>query len=310
MQHSKLFVALMSWTLFTTAHAQLTDPREKFSISATVNGATNTDYHWESRNGERLENGHMKHGTDARLRANMKLAGNQHYSFSFSPFYNFSNKELKAYIPSATESFDLPTTHHHYGGSITGTYNTKLFHKPLTLMALGTGNFSRYGYENASGMVGGIVSITRNQKTYLAVGAMYLLGTSVSWPLYPVIIYTHVFDSHWSLNCMETNNYLYYHASPAVRLAVGMELESDKIYFRPKTDDLPKKMEISQVSERFGLFATIQASKEISLNLGAGVDVPFYGRLRQSGHNHTYMTMHDHAKPFVKMNVKYSLYKQ
>ena len=28
--------------------AQLNDPRKKFSITATVDGATNTDYHWDS----------------------------------------------------------------------------------------------------------------------------------------------------------------------------------------------------------------------------------------------------------------------
>ncbi len=307
----KRHITLLFSMFFTIAalHAQFNDPRETFSISATVDGATNTDYHWESRDNERLEDGRMKHGVNARIRANVKLLGNQLYSLSFSPFYNFSNKELRASKAIVSQPFNLPTSHHHYGGSLTASYNTIAFHKPLTLMATGTGNFSRYGYENASGMLGGIFSITRNQKTYLAVGAMYLIGTSVSWPLYPVIIYTHRFDNRWSINCLETNNYLYYQASPAVRCAVGMELETDKIYLRPKTDDLPPKMEISQVSERFGFFATVQASKEISLNFGTGITVPFYGRLRQSGHNHTYMTMHDHVKPFVKMNVKYSLRK-
>ena len=38
------------------ALAQLGDPREKLSITATVDGATNTDYRWESENGQQIEN--------------------------------------------------------------------------------------------------------------------------------------------------------------------------------------------------------------------------------------------------------------
>ncbi|MBQ8152402.1 MAG: hypothetical protein IJ069_01805 [Prevotella sp.] len=37
------------------AMAQLGDPRDKFSITATVDGATNTDYRWETEEGQLLE---------------------------------------------------------------------------------------------------------------------------------------------------------------------------------------------------------------------------------------------------------------
>lgn len=290
------------------AHAQLNNPREKFSITAVVGGSTNTDYYWKTRNGNRLEDGRMEPGVNARVRVNLKLLGNQKFSLSFSPFYNFSNRELRPDTP--TPLFKVPTEHHHYGGSLSGNYSTLCFGKPLTLMAITSGNFSQYGFEDASAMLGGVFSITRNQKTHLALGAICLVGTSVSWPLYPMIIYTHKFNQRWSINCMETNNYLYYQASPKVRHALGMEIETEKIYFRPKVVGLPKKAEISLVSERFGFFTNIQASQEFSFNFGLGMTYPFYGRLRESGHNYTYMKMHDHVKPFVKMQVKYSLNSQ
>ena len=112
-----------------------------------------------------------------------------------------------------------------------------------------------------------------------------------------MFIYNHQFNNRWSINCMEVNNYLNYQASRALRLSLGMELESDKFYLRPKIADLPEKMEISQVTERFGFFTNIQASRELSFNIGLGAAVPFYGRLRQSGHNKTYMTLHDQSSP-------------
>ena len=287
--------------------AQLNDPRERFSLSATVDGTTNTDFTWKSREGESLAGGRLQPGVNVRVRSNVQLFANKMLSVSLAPFYNFSNAELRTRWGAENLGFTLPTEHHHYGGTLMLNGNLLAFGKPLTLLAMGTGNFSQYGYENASGMMGGMIFVTRNQRTVLGLGAIYLLGSAVSWPLYPLIIYSHKFDDRWSINCMEAYNYLYYQASPMIKYSVGMELETDKFYFRPHQEGLPKKAMYSQVSERVGLFADIQATKELSLHFGAGVQVPFYGRLRESGYNHNYMTLRDEVKPFVNMRVKYSL---
>jgi hypothetical protein len=42
-----------------------------------------------------------------------------------------------------------------------------------------------------------------------------------------------------------------------------MEIVTDKIYLRPDRKDMPRKTEISELSERFGLFADYQATKDI-----------------------------------------------
>lgn len=305
MKHLLFYITFFSLSL--SAHAQLGDPREKFSLSAEVEGGTNTDFKWKSTSGDELAGGRMKHGVNVKVRSSVQLFRVKNLSASLSPFYNYSNQDPRVEWGAENLGFTLPFDHHHYGGTLTLNYQMKAFGKPLTLIGMGTGNFSQYGYENASGMLGGMVAITRNQRTYLGLGAIYLLGTSVSWPLYPLIVYTHRFDNHWSIQCMETNNYLYYQATPRMKYSVGMELDTYRLYFRPKTVGLPEKAVISQVSERFGLFADWQATRELSFNLGVGATVPFYGRLRRSGYRHNYMTLRDHVKPFVKMRVKYSL---
>lgn len=305
MKHLLFYITFFSLSLY--AHAQLSDPREKFSLSAEVEGGTNTSFTWKSRDGESLAGGRMQHGVNVKVRSSVQLFRLKNLSATLSPFYNYSNRNPQVEWGADNLGFTLPPDHHHYGGTLTLNYQMTVLGKPLTLIGMGTGNFSQYGYENASGMVGGMFAVTRNQRTFLGIGAIYLLGTSVSWPLYPLIIYSHRFDDRWSISCMEVNNYLYYQASPKVKYSVGMELETDKFYFRPKVQGLPKKAMFSQVSERLGLFADIQATKELSLNFGVGVNVPFYGRLRESGHNHNYMTLRDKAKPFVKIKAKYSL---
>jgi len=292
-----------------TALAQLSDPREKFSITASVDGGTNTDYRWETEDGQLLETGRLRQDINARLRMNVKLLGNQRFSLSFSPFYNFSAQNMKPDADGPQLNLPIPDAQHHFGGGFTANYNTLWLGKPFTLMGMVSGNFSKYGYENFSAMLGAMFAITRNRTTYLGLGAICLLGTSVRWPLYPLLIYTHRFDDRWSINCMETNNYLYYQVSPKLRCAVGMELATDKMFLRPDREDLPRKAEISELAERFGVFADLQATKEQEFNVGLGATVPFYSRLRESGYNTTYMRMYDHVKPFVKLQMKYRIFK-
>lgn len=55
--------------------AQMSDPREKLSITATVDGNTNSDYYWETEDGQRQESGKLRQGINARLKANLKIIG-------------------------------------------------------------------------------------------------------------------------------------------------------------------------------------------------------------------------------------------
>ncbi len=287
--------------------AQISDPREIFGISATVIGGTNSNCSWTMPSGEHVADGRMKRDIIVHIHSTVKLLKWKNLSVSLSPFYNFSNRQVDTEWGSAPLAFTLPATHHHFGGRLMVNYQFKAWGKPLTLMAMSTGNFSQYGYENASGLIGGLYTLTYNRNTYFSVGAIYLLGTAVFWPLYPMIIYSHKFNEHWSINCMGPNNYLYYHASPTVKYALGMELETNKYYFRPSVKGLPEKSQFSLLSEHLGIFADWQTSKSFSFNIGMGVNVPFYGRVQESGYQESYMNLKAKVKPFVSFKVKYSL---
>ena len=305
--YKRIVILCLTAAQCMSAFAQLGDPREKFSLTATVDGGTNTDYKWKTEDGQLLETGRLRQNLNARLRVGLKLLGSQRFSLSFNPFYNFSARNLKPDAGGPQLNLPIPDAQHHFGGGFMATYNTQWLGKPFTLMGMVTGNFSQYGYENFSAICGGVFAITRNRNTYLALGAICLVGTSVRWPLYPMIIYSHRFNDRWSINCLETNNYLYYQVSPKLRCALGMEIVTDKMFLRPEQEDLPRKAEISELAERFGLFADVKVAKELTLNAGLGATVPFYSRLRESGYNKTYMRMYDHVKPFVKLQLKYSI---
>ncbi len=287
--------------------AQLGDPREKFGITAEIDGATNVSHTWKSTNDDALAGGTVNHGVNVKLNANMRLLKVKNLTVALSPFYNFSNERIDNNWGEQNLGFTLPAAFHHFGASLSMSYQTKAFGKPLTLMGVGTGNFSQYGLENASGMLSAMFTLTRNRNTYLGLGALYMLGTSVKWPLFPLIVYSHRFNNNWSLNCMEVNNFLYYHLSQGVKIGAGMELETNKHYFRPDSKVLPEVAVLSQLSERFGFFADWKPTKLLTFNFGAGVNVPIFGRVQESGYSQSYMNISIPVKPFVRMRMKVSI---
>ncbi len=300
----------LTWLLAVSCvMAQMSDPREQFSITAAVSGSLNSDYSWEKPSGAAVADGRMKGDVNVRLHSNVSLFKIKNLSLSLAPFYHFSNQRLDTEWGAEPLAFSLPSTHHHFGGSLLANYHLQVGGKPLTLIGMGTGNFSQYGFESAQGLFGGMFSLIRNRNTHLGVGAVYLLGTAVAWPLFPLIVYSHRFNEQWSLNCMGINNFLYYHVSPTMKYSLGMELETSKLYFRPDVEGLPRKAQISQLSERLGVFADWQATKGMAFNVGMGVTVPFYCRLQESGYRDSYMNLKARVKPFVSVKVKYSIFR-
>ena len=59
--------------------------------------------------------------------------------------------------------------------------------------------------------------------------------------------------------------------------------------------------------QKIGVLKREGKDNELSFNFGLGATVPFYCRLRESGYNKTYMRMYDHVKPFLKLQMKYSI---
>jgi len=293
-----------------TSKAQTSDPREKFSISATVISSPDADYSWEMPSGAAVADGTMKRDLKVNVKANIPLLKTKKLSVSLSPFYNFTSLRMDTEWGTSPMAFSLPSAHHHYGSSLTLTYQLQAWGKPLTLIGMGTGNLSQFGYESAQGMLGAMMTLKRTRETYLAVGAIYLLGTAVYWPLYPMVVYSHRFNSRWNLNVMGVNNHLYYQASPKLKYSLGMELDASKLYFRPETKGLPERAQIGLLAERVGLFADWQAGKSVLLSVGAGVSVPFYVRLQESGYADSYMNLKGNVKPFLSLKAKYSIFRK
>jgi hypothetical protein len=316
MNRLKLWMIVLSMLCRVEAYAQfnLGNPREAFSLSATVDGVANSDYTWNTDDREDVADGRMKRLTNVRLKSNVRLLSGLMGNVSLAPFYNYSTVRLQTDWKAIAPMIRFPDEHHHYGATLSGSMNLLLGSrergKPMTLTATVTPNFSENGFENLSGILAAMVHVTRSQKTYLGLGAAYIYGSSGWWPLWPIIVYRHQFDNRWSVGGMAANWMLNYQHSPKLRFALGTEMVIDKIYFRPGNEQLPRKALFDLVSERVGLFANWQTTKALSMELSTGISYPFYGRVRDISHPHVYMKLHADTKPYAQMKISYSITKK
>lgn len=308
----KLWMIALLILCRAVAYAQfsLGNPKEAFSLSATVDGVANSDYTWDTDEREDVADGRMKRQMNVRLRSSVKLLSGLMGNISLAPFYNYSTLRLQTNWQGEAPMLHFPDEHHHYGATLSGSMNLLLgsreHGKPLTLMGTVTPNFSENGFEHVSGILGAMVHVTRSSKTYLGLGAVYIYGSSGWWPLWPLVVYRHQFDNRWSVGGMAVNWMLNYQHSPKVKFSLGTELYVNKIYFRPDNDQLPRKALYDLVSERIGLFASWQATKALSMELSTGINYPFYGRVRDISHPHIYMKLHADSKPYAQMKISYS----
>ena len=266
MTRKTVWLLLLSMLCQTVVYAQISmgNPREKFSLTVLVDGVGNSSYTWDTDNDKDVADGRMTHQMNVKLRSSIKLVSGLMGSVSIQPFYNYSTTRLNTDWREGTVLFDFPQEHHHLGATLSASMNLMLGSrakgKLMTLIISGTPNFSENGFEQWSAIGGVIVHVIRSEKTYLGLGAGVLVGTAITWPLWPLFIYRHQFDRRWSINGMAANWMLSYQASPQFKLSGGLELASEKIYFRPKDERLPSKASFNLISERIGLYANWQTT--------------------------------------------------
>ena len=316
MNRLKLWMIVQTMLCQAAVYAQFSfgNPREAFSLSATVDGVANSDYTWDTDERENVADGRMKRLMNVRLKSSVKLLSGLMGNVSLAPFYNYSTVRLQTDWRAAAPMLRFPDEHHHYGATLSGSMNLLLGSrergKPITLTATVTPNLSENGFEHVSGVVAAMLHVTRSTKTYLGLGAVYIYGSSGWWPLWPMVVYRHQFDNRWSVGGMAANWMLNYQHSPKLRFALGTEMVIDKIYFRPGNEQLPRKALFDLVSERVGLFANWQTTKALSMELSTGINYPFYGRVRDISHPHVYMKLHADTKPYAQMKISYSITKK
>ena len=89
----------------TMVYAQLSmgNPREKFSMTASIDGVANSSYTWDTDNNQDVADGRMTRQMNVKLRSSIKLVSGLMGSVSIQPFYNYNTTRLNTDWREGTE---------------------------------------------------------------------------------------------------------------------------------------------------------------------------------------------------------------
>jgi hypothetical protein len=75
MTRKTVWLFLLSMLCQTVVYAQISmsNPREKFSLTASVDGVGNSSYTWDTDNDKDVADGRMTHQMNVKLRSSIKL---------------------------------------------------------------------------------------------------------------------------------------------------------------------------------------------------------------------------------------------
>ena len=282
-----------------TLMAQMPTPGQAVSVTVSVSGDPNSDYKLKDADGIALGESSVTDDMRAIVSVNIPLfRKGRELSLGIMPYYHFSGMRLK-------EDFGLNfgADHHRYGAIVMGTASTRLFGSPFSVMGMINADGWEQGYGQTQFICAGVWALIRNERTYLGLGPVVLLGTSSQSPVYLAFMYLHRFNPKWSANVTMAQNYITYQPSKTTKLSGGMEIDCERFYFHPDRNDLPYSSVLSHCTWKSGLFLDHQLHQHVSLSTAIGYDLPMRDKVIEKNHHTTLMNLSRRPTPFARVKV-------
>lgn len=279
--------------------AQMPTPGQSVSVSASASVDPSSNYKLKDADGIVLGESSVTDDMRAVVSANIPLyRKGRELSLGIMPYYHFSGMRLK-------EDFGLNfgSDHHRYGAIIMATASTRLFGTSFSVMGMINADGWEQGYGQTQFICAGVWALIRNERTYLGLGPVVLLGTSSQSPVYLAFMYLHKFNPKWSVNVTMAQNYITYQPAKTTKLSGGMEIDCERIYFNPTRTELPHRSVLSHCTWKSGLFLDHQLHRQISLSTAIGYDLPMRDKVIEKGHHTTLMNLSRRPTPFARVKV-------
>lgn len=281
------------------------------TLRAQFGTELNTGYKFKEHNGDLYEEGTTQEVFKARMALNVPVVKTKFISLSISPYYaNYHLKFNRKEILSESLIMDMNGVHNMWGASANGTFQTKLLGKQV----MGNANFamegSEYGIERFSGMVVAVVQIKQTRSTSIGIGALWLINTSSTIPIFPVFTLRHKFNEKLSLDLMMPMLHLNYDFNKNNRLSVGMSIDNDHFYIHPGKESLPEVCLYSKSVMTPELVYERTICKQLRLTVRGGAAVSMASRIYNVNNYKEYVEVSQPIGAFLNVGFSYSMFKK
>jgi len=222
-----------------------------------------------------------------RVAANIPVYKTNRFFITGSLRYKYEVFEFdNAYdIPSQT-NYDRPTQEFHYfAGTVSATYFSTLFKKPVIYNVSGTVDANQYAFQRVKGLASATFVLKKNDRTTITAGALAMLDPSSILPFVPIFTYEHNFkNSPWTLDFILPQRLLLKRKLlEKGQLSVGTELNSENFYLRLNTGLLNGTYELNQLELRSGLTYEYWLGKNLIGTFKGGITNVITTRITERG---------------------------
>lgn len=238
--------------------------------------------------GEEFQEGEIKNQKIFNASLNFPFYYTEKLVLTASANYSFNEFEFDG-LQNTSESVifeqDGIVGFHNFSGSVSGTYFSQLFGKPVIYNASMIVDGNDKGFERLKGLVGASLIMKRTERTIITLGAIAFVDPTSQIPFFPTFTYKHNFkNSLWEFDFILPQRLLFRrYIGENSRLSIGSTFGGNGFYVNINTPDFPDVFEYSQLEINSGLIYEYRLSDFIITTVKGGLTNFVSNRLTEKG---------------------------
>lgn len=226
-------------------------------------------------------------------------------SYEFGDIYNYQTTQT---YTRELQEFHL------WSGSLSATYMSSLFKKPVIYNATATIDGNEDGFQRVKGFVSGVIVLKRTPSTTITLGALALLDPSSIVPVTPLFSLNHKFNnSKWDMDFILPQRLLFRRELlENGRISLGTELNTESFYLNLNTSNLNGVYELNQLELKSGITYEYCFTPKIIAFVKGGVNNILSTRITEKGER-TSRYVYDHKEDtqgYFRVGISYNLFQQ
>ncbi|MFD2939145.1 DUF6268 family outer membrane beta-barrel protein [Flavobacterium notoginsengisoli] len=287
-----LFLGLTAAAQNNAARRAGTAITDKFPVTRTFDvqyetmGRTNYDTKFLDQDFEKAE---VSNHSRVKIAANIPLYKSESQRFFITntmryKYETYHYGDVYNYI-SNTSASRADQNFHYLSESVSATYFSSLFRKPVFFNASVTVDGNDKDVQRVKGLITAAMVLKRTQNTTITIGAAALLDPSSIIPFSPVFTYEHKFDrSEWKIDIILPQRIKFQRQLlENGRFSFGTELDSENFYINFDNESLKGTYELNQLELKTGIMYEYNFAKNFIVTLKGGLNSVVTSRITEKG---------------------------
>jgi len=238
--------------------------------------------------GEEFQEGEIKNQKNFNASLNLPFYYTEKFVLTASANYSFNEFEFDG-LQNTSETVifeqDGIVGFHNFSGSVSGTYFSQLFGKPVIYNASVIVDGNDKGFERLKGLVGASLIMKRTERTTITLGAIAFVDPTSQIPFFPTFTYKHNFkNSLWEFDFILPQRLLFRrYIGENSRLSIGSTFGGNGFYVNVNAPDFLNVFEYSQLEINSGLIYEYRLSDYIITTVKGGLTNFISNRLTEKG---------------------------